>query len=257
MLHKSQDLLTSLDDWQRHAGPKSPVQWQDGRSAKETARHWLAALPALPADVVATLASHPNFSTVTDWSAEPEVQLRFDRRRGEPRNTDLLVLARDVHGPFLVAVEAKADETFGQMVAEAAADALERLTVNPRSGGVARLVDLVASLLPQATPGAAAVTELRYQLLTAAAGVLAHAKAHHIARSVLLVQEFVTPRTTDSRHAANADDLDRFLHRLSGGHFSKAAHGELLGPIAVPGTPLFPDAPALYVGKTRVHLRPA
>lgn len=257
MLHKSHHPLTTLDDWQHHAGPKSPVHWQDFRSAKETARHWLAALPALPADVSATLASHPDFSPVTDWSAEPELQLRFDGRRGEPRNTDLLVLARDAHGPFVVAVEAKADETFGQPVAEAVADALERLAANPRSGGVARIADLVASLLPEATSGAATVTELRYQLLTASAGVLAYAKAHYIARAVLLVQEFVTPKTTDARHAANADDLDRWLHRVSSGRFAKVGDGELLGPITVPGEPLFPEPPALYVGKTQVHLRPA
>jgi hypothetical protein len=33
--------ILTLEDWERHAGPKRQLQWKDGRSAKEAARAWL------------------------------------------------------------------------------------------------------------------------------------------------------------------------------------------------------------------------
>jgi hypothetical protein len=255
MLHKSRRPIADLEDWRLRAKPKSVGQWKDFRSAKEVAKHWLAARPSLPADIIATLASHPDFSTVSEWSAEPEARLPFDARRGEPRNADLLVLASDVHGPFVVAVEAKADETFGPSIATALADARKRLEKNPRSGGVARIEDLIASLVPGASAGSAEVAELRYQLLTAAAGVLAYATEHRMGRAVLFVEEFITVATKDERHAANAADLNRWLHQISGGAYSRVGDRKLVGPITVPGGPLVPAAPALYVGKSQVQQR--
>lgn len=255
MLHKNQRPLKGLEDWRQRAGPKSPSQWQDFRSAKEAAKHWLASFPSMPADLIATLGTHPHFSEVEEWSAEPEVQLRFDKRRGEPRNTDLLVRGRDATGPFAVAVEAKADEVFGQSVTGVFADAVERLAGNPGSGGVARIADLIASLLPAAPAGAAPVRNLRYQLLTAAAGVLSYAESAGIERAVLYIQEFITPSTTDERHAENQADLERWLFHITAGESASITNQQLLGPIKVPGKPLFSGSSALYIGKGQVRLR--
>ena len=255
MLHKRHQPLVDLEDWRVRAKPKSPSQWKDFRSAKEAAKHWLGAFPALPADLSSTLRSHSDFSDIVEWSAEPEVQLRFDKRRGEPRNTDLLVLARDAMGPFVVAVEAKADEPFDRPIAKVVEDARKRLAANPRSGGLARIADLVASLLPSAADHAERDVELRYQLFTAAAGVLAYAENHGIHRAVLYVQEFVTPETTDDNHRVNGDDLNRWLHRVSAGAHSSISDRTLVGPISIPGAPLFAGRAALYVGKAQVRLR--
>jgi hypothetical protein len=71
-------------------------------------------------------------------------------------------------------VEAKADESFGQLVSEAMADAVDR-GLESSSGAVRRVQDLVASLLPprgadkRSRP---ALRNLRYQLFTAVAGRL-------------------------------------------------------------------------------------
>lgn len=99
----------------------------DGRSAKEVARAWLEGGGLkLPVEVSSALTGHKDFGPVHAWRAEPEVKLLFDDFAGEPRNSDLVVHAQDPHGPFLIAVEAKADEPFGETVAEALAVAVDR-----------------------------------------------------------------------------------------------------------------------------------
>jgi hypothetical protein len=246
---KGSPLLT-LDDWERHAGPKRPIQWQDGRSAKEAARAWLEARsPGLPAEIAAIIATHPAFGPVPWWEGEPEVRLPFDRRRGEPRNTDLLLTAEDAMGRYMIAVEAKADETFGELVSEALAQAVERRLVNPRSDGVTRIQDLATALFGPREKGAPNLGTIRYQLLTAAAGALRAATDRKVNRVALLVHEFRTDRTRDERHALNNADLGRFLARLTKGEVSAAATGILYGPIRVPGRPLLDAVPDLYIGK--------
>lgn len=256
MIQKDRRPIADLDDWFRRAGPKSEFQWKDGRSAKEAARHWLKQSESrLPPDVEAILASHPDFGAVRQWSAEPEAKLPIDGRRGEPRNTDLLVEAVDSAGKFVVAVEAKADEPFDRRVAEVLDDALERLAGSPSSGGVARVADLVAALVPAGVAGTARVSQLRYQLLTAAAGALRFAEDQGVSRAVLLIQEFVTHATDDARHHENHRDLDAFVARLSGGRVMEVGEGRLLGPFVVPARPLLKGDARLYVGKTRLLLR--
>ena len=59
MIHKSGTTLVDLNGWEDRAGPKRAVQWQDGRSAKESARAWLAALPGIPGELTNLLLSNP------------------------------------------------------------------------------------------------------------------------------------------------------------------------------------------------------
>ena len=140
---KSERILTSLEEWQTYAPPKSPHHWVDGRSAKEVARAWLSADGnALPAEVSEVLTSHSAFGQVLSWKAEPEARLRFDSFPGEPRNSDLAVYATDAIGSYVLAIEAKADEPYGETVSQALANALERRIENARSNGIARAQQL-------------------------------------------------------------------------------------------------------------------
>lgn len=264
---KDEKPIISLEDWELRAGPKRKDQWVDNRSAKELARCWLAVTaPALPAEVAATLASNPAFGTVCAWDAEPEARLRFDDLAGEPRNTDLAVCAHDEFGEFVMAIEAKADEPFGDTVANTLAAAVERKLMNSASGGLLRVEQLAEALfgprraLTEQAPGGGARHEpalgaLRYQLLTATAGTLRWAKQRQVSRAVLLVQEFWTKRTTDVKHAANARDLNAFVTRLSHGCVEVIEPGELHGPFTVPGEPLFNTPSTFFVGKAQRYLR--
>lgn len=252
---KGEKRIHSLDDWHRLGKPKRAYHWADGRSAKELARAWVSVRsPALPTEVDAILAAHPDFGPLTEWAAEPEARLPFDSFPGEPRNADLLLVGRDGHGPVLIAVEGKADEPFGETVADALAAALERWLDSPNSKGVARIEQLARALLPP-RDGGVKVGRLRYQLLTATAGALVAAQRLGIDRTLMLVHEFVTDRTTDRRHDANAADLSRFVDRLSGQPIPKTHNGGIAGPFRVPGAPLLPTVPRLYVGKVTRDLR--
>jgi hypothetical protein len=172
MIHKSHTRLTTLEDWRIHAGPKSTVQWQDHRSAKESARAWLGAGPGIPEEIREVLEAHPKFGPLETWSAEPEARVRFDSFRGEPANLDILVEGRDDRGPVVMAVEAKADETFGQTLDGAWAAAEARLEKRPGSKGIARLEQLLWAVLGVEPKAIASVAHLRYQLLTGTAALL-------------------------------------------------------------------------------------
>ena len=256
-IYKKLTELTSLEAWERLAGPKSAGQWVDGRSAKEVARAWLEGNGTnLPPEVASVLAGHPAFGEVCTWQAEPEAKLRFDKFAGEPRNSDLVVHAQDAHGHFLLAVEAKADEPFSETVTEALAKALERKLENDRSNGVARIQQLAKALLGPRMPLDPPVGDIRYQLLTACAGALCEAERQGYSRTVLLVHEFVSDKADDDKRRRNANDLNLFTQRLSHGAITSVAVGKICGPFGVPGAPLLETKGQLYIGKVSRNLRP-
>ncbi len=222
----------------------------EGRFAYELARAWTGGgSPAVPAELSALLDSRVRTRGLVVDRAVPELRIRFDSHAGEPRNADLALVGRVGPSRIAVNVEAKADEPFGASIETTRKAARKRLAANPRSRGIQRLDDLVRALLPARGHGQPGADTLRYQLLTAVAGTLAFAHQNAAETAVLVIHEFVTHRTVDSRHQANADDLAAFLHRLSGAAGVDPRAGTLLGPFAVPGPPLFPRAASLLVGK--------
>ncbi len=243
--------ITTLEHWLQQAPPKAAHQWVDGRSAKEVARAWLEAPgTTYPSEVQAALVAHPRFGPVISWDCEPEAKLPFDRLPGEPRNSDLAIAATDPFGPYVLAVEAKADEPYGETVADAFVAALERGIENPRSNGVAWIQGLASFLFrPRGT--SPKVGALRYQLLTACAGAVAEAMRRGTSRAVVLVHEFITPVTQDAKHERNAADLVRFLHRLGDESIEHLMDGKLYGPFLPPGA----SGVDLFVGKVKRDLR--
>lgn len=248
-LEKQGHKLKTLADWKAHAPPKDPdKQWVDGRSAVEAAKAWLEVPGAIPPELDLLLRGAAGIGALTVERIEPEALLPFDSRSG-PRNADIAIVARDETGPIAITVEAKADEPFDKLVADVLHETLERLLENPRSGGLNRVIDLARSLLPARVEGQPHVQDLRYQLLTAAAGTVAFARTIGASRAVLFVHEFVTAKTSRKNLARNAADYVHFVHRLSGGTVRAAGSGMLHGPFRVPGAPLFDEPALLYVGK--------
>lgn len=251
-ISKNGESISSLDDWRRLAPPKSPHHWVADRSAMEVARAWLEGGGiCLPKEVQEALCGHPRFGPVASWEAEPEAKLRFDGFAGETRNSDLLVIAHDNHGQYILAVEAKADESYGETVADAFAAALERRIENPRSKGLARIEDLASAFLRPKSGRSVKAIEIRYQLLSACAGAVAEANRRGANRAVMLVHEFVTPATSDAYHERNAADLARFLTRLSGKPLDTVLNGRLYGPFESAAT----KGVQLFIGKVARNLR--
>jgi hypothetical protein len=255
-ISKKDRIIVSLADWETHAGPKSKGHWVDDRSAKEVARAWLESGDELPHEVASALMSHPIFGMPLRWQAEPEAKLRFDDFAGEPRNSDLAVHVQDAAGSYLIAIEAKGDESYGETVAQTIEAARTRLHLNPRSNGLNRVQQLIDALFSTGMPErTATVLSLRYQLLTASAGALCEAERLGYARTVLLVQEFVTKKTKDENHARNGQDLLNFMNALSPSVESEGAAGKLYGPFVVPGAKLLKHQPEFYIGKVTRNLR--
>jgi len=208
----------------------------------------------MPAEIAAVLATQPSaFGPIEEWQAMPEVVLELDEFGGAHRHTDLLVNVRDSHGKYLTAVEAKADESFSETVADALAAAVDRGLGPKHSNGVARVQRLAAALFDPrekvARPHGPRLGRIRYQLLTATAGVLREAATADCPRAVFLVHEFHTFATNQAKLQANAEDLNVFVARISRGKYFAVEPGRLYGPIRVPGFPDFPALPELYIGK--------
>ena len=126
------------------------------------------------------------------------------------------------NGPLIIGVEGKADEPFDKPLWRWRQDLVKQ---RPDSGAPQRLdqltrlffnttIDRDRDYPPLACMG--------YQLLSALAGTLADAKNATAAGAVVLVHEFVTDETTDSKHLANAHALEAFLGRLFGGQPRRA-----------------------------------
>jgi hypothetical protein len=256
-IEKDGKQISCITDWEDFAPPKGKKkQWVKGRSAYELARAWCGAgIVSMPRELRTLFDSRQETEALKIDCVTPEQRITFDSFGGEPRNADLAFVGQTSAGGVAVTVEAKADEPFGETVAETLAAALERLDRNPKSRGLRRIECLVKALFIPQIKGMPNLADLRYQLMTATAGTLAYALQNKADRAVLIIHEFITTKTLDERHAMNRADYDAFIYRLSGEKALADITTGLLGPYKVPGKPLFENAPELFVGKVSTRLR--
>src|SRR3954447_1623378 len=222
--------LRTILDWQSLAPPAAKHHWAVGRSALELAHDWLEGDAV--ARATALLGSRPELAGLTLRDAIVEKLTRFDDIRGGPRHHDLLVNASTPGGEVIVGVEGKADETFDLTLRDYVDNARRR---RPDTTRAPERLDRLTTMFFGATldddPG---LGTLRYQLLSALAGTLADAKLEAASHAVLLVHEFVTDRTRDALHRANAAALSAFLERL-GAEPAGEADAWITGPVVVRG----------------------
>ena len=251
--------IHSVDDWFRLAPPKGGQKhWVAGRSAMECARAWCGSTegPCVPDEIIALLGSSPELANLEFLHGTPEHQVRFDKLAGEPRNADMVVVASASLGKIAISIEAKADETFGDLVHDVLRAGVRKIAADQRTNSIARVQALADALLPSRTASTAPLGELRYQLLTAVAGAIAFAIEQKAAVAALLIHEFRTDKTTPENIERNSADLNVFVSRLTRGEIASVANGVIAGPIRVPGRPLFDTKVDLYVGKAarQVHV---
>lgn len=171
--------IVTLTDWQVLASPMGgDSQWRDGRSAKELARYITDSLPQMPKELENLLSDFSQANSSFDWSAEYVTDFcKYGYGKGMGRNHDLIVYNEDV----FLGIEAKADEPFGsKTVAEELKDASDNKKMR-----IEKLSELVFG------DQAEHHLHLRYQLLTACAGVLLEAKHRKIQNAVMLVLVFL------------------------------------------------------------------
>ena len=241
--------IESVDDWFGLAPPeRGKVQWKDGRSAKELAKAWFATGEArVPQDLEALFHSDARTRELKIESGIPEVETRLDRFKGKGRHHDLILLGQAGGVRTLVAIEAKADETYDRRIQKR----LDRAT-NPRSKVPARIDLLCRAIFDR--PVDDDLGQLRYQLLHGVAGTLIEAENRGAAQAVFVVHEFLSDQTEPDKVERNRQDLDRFLHQLPGFRDARLEPGQLLGPIQVPGGEFVPSDIPLLIGKVTTHL---
>jgi hypothetical protein len=270
--------IGSLADWLKYAPPKKrDKHWKPGRSAMELARAWLddGHGPTVPAEVAELLESHD----VTRWFVPergiPEWVTTLDDFAGEHRNHDLVVIGEAAGGRTLLAVEAKADESYGdytvdrylRMCRKREVERVKKVTEAiaagkrpPRpSNAAARIKQLCAALFGPPRSRIEDVAEvakpLRYQLITALAGALIEARERGCEQAVLIVHEFVSDpdpdREIEGTNASQVERNARAFHQFVEALTSAALHDEvsLAGPYRVPGSSRVPGDASFLLGK--------
>lgn len=246
MIIKSQagEIIRSLDEWFQHAPPATGEKhWQDGRSAKELAKAWMINSVPMPSDLSDLLFSQANTIGFHPEWATPEYETRLDEHKGSGRNHDLIVLGNANGMKTLIAVEAKVDESFGEVIS----DYIKKTMKSPQRSNVSKRI----KHLSEAIFGPKDVGSLRYQLLHAIAGTLIEAKNQKAKQAVFLIHEFIPYGKPSKKAKLNEEALQEFIQLLTGDLLTTK---QLIGPVPIPGSDSIPNDIPLYIGKIETVL---
>ena len=244
---KDNEIIKSVDDWLLFSPPKKKkCHWKDGRSAKEFAKAWLeTGKPKIPQELVNILQSHPLTRNFVPEFAIPEYITHLDNFFGGQRNHDLIISGLSDGKKILVSVEAKADESFGELICNVGSK-------NPNSKIPQRLELLKNSIFGPTTDDV--IGNVRYQLLTGVAGALIEAKNRGAGISVFIVHEFLSKALDYKKIEQNSDDFEYFVRILSGKTDLRIQLDELIEIKSVPGGEFVPGGMKLLIGKTQTIL---
>jgi hypothetical protein len=262
--------IRSFGDWEKHALPpkRKELHWKKGRSAYQLGWSWTTkGEPAVPQELTDLLDSHEGMKGTVILSGITEHETALPFSKGGPRCHDLALLAEQNGCAVTICIEAKADEPFGSTVAE------EVMKAKKREGTMflKRLDWLTRSLLglpafkdEQLTVLSDAITEVRYQLLSAIGGTLLEADRQKASKAVFVVHEFRTAATKDAFLDSNANALNCFLSLLlfgnkAGRKDTQLESGHIIGPISitdrsVEGRIKIPYHIPLFIGKIRTEV---
>ena len=226
--------ISTLDEWQEHfvKRTKKPEHWKKGRSAYSLADFILNCNGAaiLESRVSSVILQRVAF----EW-ATPEYKAKFDRYRN-PSQLDLGIFGRVGTGSSLfVGVEAKVDETFGPTVSERYRDALKTRQSNPRTKASERVEQLLSQYFSEsAPPDDSRFSDIRYQLLTAAAGTVAVPQD----LVVLYVLVFKTNSYDPQKGEENYNDYKKFVDCACGKYLTQTGQGVLAYELKLNGKQL-------------------
>ena len=196
LLKKHPKNIIDHDSWYNVCPPKKgEKQWADGRSAKELAKYITKQLPFVPAEIENAVGSIVSANAEFDWDAEYVTNLPGI---GEGRNHDGILFNKDI----VITIEAKADETLGNLIAEE----IKTASVNK--------LHRISSMLEYIFKGGFKdYQNLRYQLLTASVGSILEAQNKKCKTAVLIVLVFKSNgKVTEEKVTANHKDVEAFLN---------------------------------------------
>jgi hypothetical protein len=187
--------ITNVEDWYSLCPPKKgEKQWVSGRSAMELAKYVTKNLPYVPIEIENALKTLIPKNVMFEWDAEYVTDLPG---KGEGRNHDAIFYNSDI----VVTIEAKADETFGNLIGEE----LHNASVNK----LHRISEMLRCIFKG---GFKEYGKLRYQLLTASVGTILEAQTRDIDTAVLLIVVFKSNgNIEEDKLAKNHGDIEIFL----------------------------------------------
>lgn len=187
--------IVDCDSWYNICPPKKgEKQWVDGRSAKELAGYITASLPFVPAEIENSLNKILPVNAEFDWDAEYVTNLPGT---GEGRNHDAIFFNNDI----VITIEAKADETLGNLIEKE----LENASVNK----LCRIGSLLKYIFKD---GFKDYRNLRYQLLTASVGTILEAENKNCKTAMMIVLVFKSNGNVDEEKInSNHKDIEAFL----------------------------------------------
>lgn len=206
------DEISTLEEWREHfvKRTKKPEHWKKGRSAYSLADFILNrnGLVFLASRVSSVLSERVAF----EWST-PEYKAKFDRYPN-PSQLDLGIFGSIGSGSSLfVGVEAKVDEPFGSTVDVTYRKALEKQQRKKHSKAPERVEELLSKYFSESAPANdSKFADIRYQLLTAAAGTVAVPQDV----VVLYVLVFKTNSYDPQKGEGNYRDFKRFVDYAGG-----------------------------------------
>ena len=169
------------------------IQWKDGRSAKELAKYLTGCFPNVPEEFEEVLLEFVPANSELDWDAEYKTDLPG---KGEGRNHDAVLIGKEL----LVTIEAKTDETLGTLIG----DEINSASVNK----LCRISEMLSFLF---RGGFKEYCNLRYQLLTAAAGTILEAEKRGIDTALMCVLVFKSAATVkNEKLIQNHGDIENF-----------------------------------------------
>ncbi len=136
-----------ISDWRDWPRPKKPSQWRAARSAMELARSWFTSpYPCVPSEVASLLGTSPLTAGMTVEYARPECVTALPKR-GEGRNHDLVMVGRSKKTRVTVCVEAKADESFGEVIGAYLRQTVQKAEAEHRPTGLPARVEALLGLV--------------------------------------------------------------------------------------------------------------
>lgn len=221
-IHKRGLPIVSVDDWFQVAPPKGKEkQWKDYRSAKELARYWTAQpIDDVLQPILRLLAPLGNVSLE---SAEPECSCKIDSLPGESPNCDLVVQGSSSSGKICLHIEAKADETFNELV-------LKRSAKSKANSGLPVRIDMLSREL-FGRPVDEMINSLYYQLLYGTYATYLNCIRMGATAGIFMIHEFQSAHTAQVKTDRNAKAWKRFLRVFPELTDVDCLDNVLLGPV--------------------------
>lgn len=251
ILGPKQQVIDSVTAWFEAAPPKKgAAHWVDGRSAKELAKAWFrSGEAAVPQELAHLLLSSSVCSGASVTLALPEHKTHFDGHPGGPRHHDVLALGRNGRELIVIGVEAKAGETLGERTLDRLEAANEAAARGESTNVPDRVDSLLRGLFGRSLEGDPSLGQLRYQLLTAAAGTLVEATKRQATSALLVIHDF-SP-VSDAGFSETELDVSAFVSAFSRDDQLYTANGVLHGPLKVAGGGHWSASVPLYVSIIR------